>query len=58
MINKENKPIKLKFLNSKKAIYGGTNYGPTFGHEPVIRIHDNINTDSWSNLGVTNQYKH
>jgi hypothetical protein len=61
LINKENKPIKLKCLNAEKAIYGGTDYGPAFGYGPVIRIHNNsnMNTNSWSNLGVTGSvYKH
>jgi len=61
LINKENKPIKLKCLNAEKAIYGGTDYGPTFGYGPVIRIHNNsnMNTNSLSKLGITGSvYKH
>ena len=61
LINKENKPIKLKCLNAEKAIYGGTDYGPNFGYGPVISIHNNsnMNTNSFSNLGVTGSvYKH
>jgi len=61
LINKKNKPIKLKCLNTEKAILGGTQCGPVFGLGPGIWIHENsnMNKDSYSHLGITGgAYKH
>ncbi len=61
LINKDNKPLKLKCLNASKAIWCGTDYGPIFGEDPVIRISNNSNqnTESISDFGISSVvYKH
>jgi len=61
LINKDNKPLKLKCPDALKAIWCGSAYGPIFGLGPCIRIHNdsNRNTDSISDLGITSSvYKH
>jgi hypothetical protein len=61
LINKDNRPLKLKCPDPTKAIWCSSNYGPIFGQGPAIRIHDNSNqnTESISWLGLTaGVYKH
>jgi hypothetical protein len=54
LINKHDRPVKLKFSDITKGIWCRNGYGPVLGYGPVIRISDksNQNTDSMSNLGV------
>jgi hypothetical protein len=54
LINKLNKPIKIKWSKSD-GIYFGSNYGPIFGggHDLCIADKSNINTTSYSNLGLS-----
>jgi len=60
LINKENKPIKIKFdaSSGKHSIYCGFSYCMTFGNDHSIYISDNsnLNTASYSNLGGS--FKH
>ncbi len=58
LINKDNKPLVMKSLGTSFAIYGTSNYGPTFGYPFDLNIGSNSNTtySSCSNLG--NGYKH
>ena len=60
LINKENKPIKIKFDSSsgQHSIYCGSSYGATFGNDHAIYISDNsnLNSVSYSNLGGS--FKH
>jgi hypothetical protein len=51
LINKDNKPLKLKCKN-RQAIYSHSSSGPLFGYYD-IRIEDrsNTNTNSYSDLG-------
>jgi hypothetical protein len=58
LINKQNKPLKMKCSQCQYAIYCYNSYGPTFGHGHDFYISDNsnINTDSYSNLG--HSYSH
>jgi hypothetical protein len=61
LINKDNKPLKLKCPDASRAVYCSTDYGPIFGYGPGIRIHNNSNQnkESISNLGITSGvYKH
>jgi hypothetical protein len=61
LINKDNKPLKLKCSDASKAVYCSTDYGPIFGLGPGIRISNNSNQNkkSISNLGITSGvYKH
>jgi hypothetical protein len=61
LINKDNKPLKLKCLDALKAICCSFDHGPIFGLGPGIRIDDNSNQNqvSLSNLGITScVYKH
>jgi hypothetical protein len=52
-VNPDNKPIKLNYNGSGKAIYGHANNGPTFGggHDIFISTHANTNMNNHSNLG-------
>ena len=47
-------PFKGMVKNPSRAIYRGSRYGPSFGHQ-FIRIADNANnnTNSWTNFGST-----
>ena len=61
LINKHNKPLKLRSSDATKGISCRSNFGPTFGYGPAFRISDNSNenTESLSNLGITtNIFKH
>ena len=61
LINKDNKPLKLKCPESSKAIWCGSDFGPIFGYGPGIRISNNSNQnkESISFLGITSGvYKH
>jgi len=61
LINKDNKPLKLKCLDALKAICCSFDHGPIFGLGPGIRIDDNSNQNqvSLSNLGIAScVYKH
>jgi len=61
LINKDNKPLKLKFLNAEKVICGSADIGPLFGYGPSIQISDrsNQNAGSYSFLGTkTSVYQH
>jgi len=55
LTNKEDKPCKMDINpnRSQYATYGGTQFGPTFGHGSDINIHKNPNTEksSFSKLG-------
>ncbi len=55
LINKQNKPLKMKCEKCENAIYGNSysGHGPTFGggHDFYISDNSNTNTDSYSNLG-------
>jgi len=57
LINKLNKPLKMKCINSKRAIFCQNSLGPNFGgYDLEIFNNSNINSDSNSNLGGS--YKH
>jgi len=57
LINKDNKPIKMKCIKPSQAIYCSTDYGPNFGLNDIeISNESNIGTNSVSNLG--DSYKH
>jgi hypothetical protein len=57
LINKLNKPLKMKCIDLKTAIYCQNSLGPNFGsYDFEINNDSNINTDSNSNLG--DSYKH
>ena len=58
LVNKDNKPIKMKPKNPAHAIYCNSSWHITFGAEQDFHIAPNSNTSnkSWSNLG--NTYKH
>ena len=58
LVNKENKPFKIKCTNGACAIFCHSIHGPTFGFGPDIRIvsGSNSNQDSFSNFGYS--YKH
>jgi len=57
LINKLNKPLKMKCIDSKRAIFCNSDFGPNFGSYDIeIKSNSNINTDSNSNLG--DSYKH
>ncbi len=61
LINKHNKPLKLRSSDATKGISCRSNFGPSFGYGPAFRISDssNENTESLSNLGITtNIFKH
>ena len=51
LINKKNKPIKMKW-SKNNGIFCSISYGPTFGgYDIIIADKSNINTKSHSNLG-------
>ena len=54
LINKKNKPIKMK-LSRSYGIFCHSNYGPTFGggHDLSIADKSNANLDSYSFLGIS-----
>ncbi len=57
LINKLNKPLKMKCINSGQAIFCSPSFGPNFGgYDLEIFNNSNINSDSNSNLGGS--YKH
>ena len=57
LINKLNKPLKMKCIRPESAIYCSLNLGPNFGLSDFeIDNNSNINSDSKSNLGES--YKH
>ena len=58
LVNQDNKPLKMKTIKPKNAIYCHSSYGPTFGFGFDIHIasNSNSNTTSYSDLGHT--YKH
>jgi len=61
LINKDNKPLKLKCQNYYLDIYCGSDYGPTFGKGPGFRIaiNSDVNSHICSLLGSTsNVYRH
>jgi len=61
LINKDNKPLKLKCPDASKAIYCSSKYGPVFGYGAGIRILNNSNQipGNFSYLGCTScVYKH
>jgi len=53
LINKQNKPLKMKCSKCEKALYCHRSYGPIFGggHNLYISNNSNTNNDSHSNLG-------
>ena len=53
LINKQNKPLKMKCSKCQHAIYCHNSYGPIFGdgHDFVISDNSNTNTNSPSSLG-------
>jgi hypothetical protein len=55
LINKLNKPLKMKCINSEQAIFCFNNVGPSFG-EYDLEIVNNSNTNSYSNSKVGNSY--
>ncbi len=58
LVNKENKPFKIKCANSDYAILTSPSYGPIFGSGSDIFISSgsNSNQESYSLFGFT--YKH
>jgi hypothetical protein len=62
LTNKDNEPCKMKIdpNQSKYAIYGGPDYGPSFGSGCDIGIYKNPNTEnrSCSNLGFSYSHPH
>ncbi len=52
-VNPDNRPIKLNYNGSGKAIFCHSNNGPTFGggHDICISTHANTNMNNHSNLG-------
>ena len=58
LINKQNKPLKMKCPECQNTIYCHIGYGPTFGggHDFHISDNSNTNTNSYSNLG--HSYSH
>jgi len=55
LINKLNKPSKMKCFDSKRAIFCNSDFGPNFGSYD-IEIFNNSNTNSYSNSKVGNSY--
>jgi hypothetical protein len=55
LTNKDNKPLKMKVDSNRHedAIYCGSEYGPTFGHDIYIANDANITINCCSNLGLT-----
>ena len=51
LINKHNRPLKMKCHNQNYAIYCSKNYGPKFGYDFYIADKSNKNTTNYSNLG-------
>ncbi len=51
LINKHNRPLKMKCHNQNYAIYCSKNYGPKFGYDFYIGDKSNKNKTSYSNLG-------
>jgi hypothetical protein len=61
LINKDNKPLKLKCPDATRALFCSRIYGPIFGVATAILIFDNsnMNSNSSSKLGITGSiYKH
>jgi len=57
LINKENKPLKMKCIQPDTAIYCSTRYGPYFGVSDLeINDNSNVNIESYANLGYS--YEH
>jgi hypothetical protein len=60
LINEDKNPVKMKVINSEKAIWCNSSYGPCFGHDDF-----NIRGDEWkgsllsgSLLGKRSVYQH
>jgi hypothetical protein len=60
LTNKDDKPCKMNINpnQSQYAIYGGPDYGPTFGSGCDIHIHNNPNTEKSSCSKLGNAYNH
>jgi len=60
LINKDNRPFKLKCPDASKAISCDSNHGPLFGYGPAFQINNNSNNrENFSFLGITSCiYKH
>ena len=60
LINKQNKPLKMKCSQCQYAIVGNNHYGPIYGgdggHDFYISDNSNTNTNSYSSLG--HSYSH